>query len=222
MRTQIWIATVALAMFAQTGWTKQATSTPATPGAVSGTPSTSGTTINGSPSATGTQNNTTTNNASGTSTGSSSDTMGVNPARPTTRQPSPSGGTMPLPGVTPESTVRPYDSTVKPYDSTTNPGSDTIDDTGARSGGLQPAFHENSMGAEDPSGFALDAEMTQKIRNELQSRDLSDAAKHVTIITNGGMVTLRGKVPSMSERQTVQSVAKAVSNNVRNEITVAK
>jgi hypothetical protein len=194
---------VTITLFGAGVWAKQATA-PSSPGA---------TNSNTNPSLPATQQRGTVNGTTDVypsqSDPSRSDTMGVNPRnRNTSPQPS-----VPRDTVRPyDSTVRPYDSTIRPYDSTTNPASDTIDDTDTRRPG--------GLAVPDPSAQARDNGITQKIRNELLSRDLSETAKSLTVVTSGGVVTLRGEVTSENEKSAVINMAKSIADGVINEIVV--
>lgn len=155
----------------------------------------------------------------GPSAPTTSDTMGVNPKRKATdpARRVPLNKKVPVKGATPsKNEMQPYENTTQPYDSTTHPGSDTIDDTHRRPGGL------SAPTAQDQSTSVTDAETTRKIRAELMNRDLSMQAKNITIVTRGGAVVLRGEVPSNSERNTISEVAQSVSNDVRNELVIRK
>lgn len=74
--------------------------------------------------------------------------------------------------------------------------------------------------AQDQSTKPADAEITRKIRQGLMSRDLSLRAKNVTIVTESGMVTLKGTVATAAEKRTIQEVATSIAPNVRNDIVV--
>ena len=72
-------------------------------------------------------------------------------------------------------------------------------------------------------GTPQDIEVTRMIREELSSNDdLSVAAKNVEVVTVGNTVTLRGKVASEVEKQTVATTAKnaAGTRAIRNELKV--
>ncbi len=81
----------------------------------------------------------------------------------------------------------------------------------------------NGMGttAQQQGTSQRDMEMTKNIRQELMKRDLSTAAQNVTIVTQGGVVTLRGEVSSSSERSQVSEIARSMAKGatVRNELT---
>ncbi len=62
----------------------------------------------------------------------------------------------------------------------------------------------------DQSSAAADVEMTRKIRKAITSDDaMSMQARNVKIITQGGVVTLRGPVKTTGERATIESLAKS-------------
>ena len=74
--------------------------------------------------------------------------------------------------------------------------------------------------AQDQSRKPTDADLTREIRKELMARDLSMAAKNVSIITIDGIVTLKGNVPSPHERNVIGQIANGLAPNVRNDIVV--
>lgn len=62
----------------------------------------------------------------------------------------------------------------------------------------------------DQSSAASDVEMTRKIRKAITSDDaMSMLARNVKIITQRGVVTLRGPVKTKGERATIESLAKS-------------
>ena len=66
--------------------------------------------------------------------------------------------------------------------------------------------------AGDPSEADADRDLTRRIRRDLVDDDsLSMAAHNVTIITRGGVVTLRGEVASAAERRVVLAKVKALA-----------
>ena len=78
--------------------------------------------------------------------------------------------------------------------------------------------------ADDQSNSKADLEITQSIRKAVTSDDsLSVNAHNVKIITNGGVVTLRGPVKSEQERASVAAKAQQVSGvtRVNNQLEVA-
>lgn len=69
-----------------------------------------------------------------------------------------------------------------------------------------------------------DRDLTAKIRKSIvDDKSLSTAAHNVTIKTDSGHVTLRGKVNSEEEKTTVEGKAKEIAgdSNVTSEITVS-
>jgi len=73
--------------------------------------------------------------------------------------------------------------------------------------------------AENPTDRAI----TQKVRQEVvKNGELSMNAKNVKIITNKGVVTLRGPVETAKERDAIAAVAKSVTdvNSVDNQLEV--
>lgn len=89
-----------------------------------------------------------------------------------------------------------------------------------------PAFAETApnsrITAQDQSTEPLDAEITRKIRRALMKRDLSTEAQNLTVVTREGVVTLKGRVATREEKRVVESIAKAQSKTVRNQIVVRK
>jgi len=76
----------------------------------------------------------------------------------------------------------------------------------------------------DQSNKQEDLDTTQKIRKALMADDtLSTDAKNIKVITNNGVVVLRGPVKSQAERTTVENLAKqnAGGNRLTNEVEVA-
>lgn len=69
-----------------------------------------------------------------------------------------------------------------------------------------------------------DREMTQKIRKAVMAdKSLSTSAHNVTIITQNGMVTLRGVVRSDAEKNAIGAKAVEIAgsaSNVSNQLTV--
>jgi len=78
---------------------------------------------------------------------------------------------------------------------------------------------------EDQSNSSSDLENTRKIRSAIVDDDsLSFAAKNVKIVSNGGVVTLRGSVKNDAEKRAVETYAKQVvgATRVRNELDVER
>jgi osmotically-inducible protein OsmY len=79
-------------------------------------------------------------------------------------------------------------------------------------------------GAAQQSNQSSDIAITRDIRRALmKDKSLSIAAHNVTIITKGGKVTLRGRVESAAEKQTVESAASNVAGagNVQDQLTTS-
>jgi hyperosmotically inducible protein len=77
---------------------------------------------------------------------------------------------------------------------------------------------------DDQSESEADRTITQNIRKALTADDsLSTNAKNVKIITNDGVVTLRGPVNSQEEKAEIEAKAKQVAGvkNVDNQLEVA-
>ncbi len=77
-------------------------------------------------------------------------------------------------------------------------------------------------GAAQQSNRSSDLAITRNIRRALmKDKSLSMEAHNVTIITRGGKVTLKGRVESAAEKQTVESAASDVAGvgNVDNQLT---
>jgi hyperosmotically inducible protein len=89
-----------------------------------------------------------------------------------------------------------------------------------------PAADNTNLNERDKSGTsatpldqgngAADLETTQRIRRVLMADDsLSSDAKNAKVITNGGVVTLRGPVKNESERQSVAEKARTAAGSNR-------
>ena len=79
-----------------------------------------------------------------------------------------------------------------------------------------------AAGAAQQSNQSSDITITRDIRRALmKDKSLSIAAHNVTIITKGGKVTLKGRVDSAAEKQTVESAATNVAGagNVDDQLT---
>ncbi len=77
--------------------------------------------------------------------------------------------------------------------------------------------------AQDQSNKPSDVELTRIIRRDLMKMDeLSTSAKNVKIITDGGIVLLKGKVENATEKRTIAVAAqtRAGKGNVKNQIVV--
>jgi hyperosmotically inducible periplasmic protein len=79
-----------------------------------------------------------------------------------------------------------------------------------------------TAGAAQQSNQTSDLEITRNIRRALmKDKSLSMGAHNVTIVTKDGKVTLKGRVKSDAEKQTVESAATNVAGpgNVVNQLT---
>ena len=98
-------------------------------------------------------------------------------------------------------------------------------DTTHITGGNTPAASAPSANAHEQAGGATpldqgnnpaDLETTQQIRKAIMADDsLSNDAKNVKIITNGGIVTLRGAVRSETERANIELKARKAAGTER-------
>ena len=92
------------------------------------------------------------------------------------------------------------------------------------SGRNQRDANDAAVTAEDQSNSEADLQITQSIRKAVTADDsLSVNAQNVKIITNGGVVTLRGPVKSEQERASIAAKAQQVSGvtRVNNQLEVA-
>ena len=81
----------------------------------------------------------------------------------------------------------------------------------------------NSITAEQQGGSKADLDMTQNIRKAIvDDESLSTYAHNVKVITNNGVVTLKGPVQSAEEKAAIAAKAVEVAGaaNVKNRITV--
>ncbi len=87
-----------------------------------------------------------------------------------------------------------------------------------------PVAPAPALTAADQSQRPQDVEMTRMIREDLMKRDLSMAAKNITIITRNGAVTVKGEVSSAQEKNVILQAAKnhAGTANVKDEVAVTK
>ncbi len=79
--------------------------------------------------------------------------------------------------------------------------------------------------ATDQGSSSRDVEITRKIRRSITSNSkLSTYAHNIKIITINGLVTLKGPVNSVKEKEQVVALAKAVAGDakVNNELDVSK
>lgn len=96
----------------------------------------------------------------------------------------------------------------------------------------QPKQNQYSGLESNSTGFNLsatenpaDKTVTLKIRQALMSdRSLSTNAQSINIMTNDGVVTLRGVVPNTSERDAILNKVKSVQGTVQvdNQLEVSK
>ncbi len=96
-----------------------------------------------------------------------------------------------------------------------------------------PAMAVPGLTMQDPAGTTAqqqgnnrsDVEITREIRRAIvKDKSLSVAAHNVTIVTHQGRVTLKGKVKSEQEKQTLESTAAGIAgaSNVKDSLTVAQ
>ena len=86
-----------------------------------------------------------------------------------------------------------------------------------------PATPQASPTATDQSNTQRDVDITAAIRRALMDdASLSTAAKNITVITQSGVVTLKGAVATQAEKDSIEAKARAVANVVRidNMLTV--
>ena len=74
----------------------------------------------------------------------------------------------------------------------------------------------------DQSNEPADVELTQKIRKGITSNDaMSIQARNIKIITQGGVVTLRGPVKTMDEKTTIEAVASSAgAKRIDNQLEI--
>lgn len=74
----------------------------------------------------------------------------------------------------------------------------------------------------DQSNDPADVDLTQKIRSGITSNDtMSVQAQNIKIITQSGVVTLRGPVKTAQEKTTIESLAKhAGATQINNQLEV--
>lgn len=74
----------------------------------------------------------------------------------------------------------------------------------------------------DQSNSSADVKITADIRTAIMSDDMSMNAQNCKIITDAGVVTLRGPVESQAEKDAIEAKARAVAGVVRvvNELEV--
>ena len=79
--------------------------------------------------------------------------------------------------------------------------------------------------AQDQSNNKPDVETTRVIRREItKTKGMSVKARNITIVTAGGVVTLKGSVKNMDEKMKIEAMAKklAGSNTVKSDLEVGK
>jgi hyperosmotically inducible protein len=77
----------------------------------------------------------------------------------------------------------------------------------------------------DQSSRKADVDLTRRVRQAVvKDKSLSITAKNIKIITNNGVVTLRGPVKSEQERDKIAAKAQQIAgaNQVENHLEVAK
>lgn len=85
--------------------------------------------------------------------------------------------------------------------------------------------HDQNTTADQQKMNSSDQEITRKIRRAIiEDKSLSTYAHNIKIITQDGMVTLKGPVSSAEEKSNVEAKAEAVAgeSNVKNEIQIAQ
>lgn len=90
--------------------------------------------------------------------------------------------------------------------------------------GAAPQSQSATAGAGQQSNQPSDITITRNIRRAVvKDKSLSTAAHNVTIITKDGKVTLKGKVKSEAEKQTVESAAANIAGqgNVDDQLTTS-
>lgn len=99
------------------------------------------------------------------------------------------------------------------FDAATNKTNDV--NTNADNSGINVRDRDtNNLTAFDQGNSAADIELTQRIRAELVgSTNLSMPAKNIKIISNNGLVTLRGPVNSADEKSSIEATAKNIAGD---------
>lgn len=88
---------------------------------------------------------------------------------------------------------------------------------------MQSSDDARSKSALDQNENKADLALTQKVRKALMDDDvLSTMAKNVTVISQNGVVTLKGTVPSPEEKTRIGEQAQAIAGlgRVENQISV--
>jgi hyperosmotically inducible protein len=96
--------------------------------------------------------------------------------------------------------------------------------TAARPADAAMQSQNAAAGAAQQSNQSSDLTITRNIRRALvKDKSLSVEAHNVTIITKDGKVTLKGRVESAAEKQTVESAANNVAGvgNVDDQLTTS-
>jgi hyperosmotically inducible periplasmic protein len=96
--------------------------------------------------------------------------------------------------------------------------------TAARPADAAMLSQNAAAGAAQQSNQSSDLTITRNIRRALvKDKSLSVEAHNVTIITKDGKVTLKGRVESAAEKQTVESAANNVAGvgNVDDQLTTS-
>lgn len=73
---------------------------------------------------------------------------------------------------------------------------------------------------QDQAEPTADAELTHTIRRELMLSPLSIEGKNITIMASHGVVSLKGTVPNLQEKQTIEKAARKFAKDVKSEIVV--
>jgi len=89
--------------------------------------------------------------------------------------------------------------------------------------GVEPVAVAGAPAATDQSNSSSDIENTRKVRQAVSDdASLSFAAKNVTIVSNQGEITLRGKVKNEQEKRAIESYARQTvgAGHVHNQLDV--
>jgi hyperosmotically inducible protein len=84
---------------------------------------------------------------------------------------------------------------------------------------------ESTVNAQDQGTSKADVELTRKIRQAVvKQKSLSADAQNIKIITINGMVTLKGPVKSMTEKNQIEKIANGIAGapKVASQIEVEK
>ncbi len=88
-----------------------------------------------------------------------------------------------------------------------------------------PTGNDRNLTAGDQSKNQKDLEITRQIRQGLMAqKDLSTRAHNLTVVSENGVVTLRGTVPNDSEKTSAEQIARGVTGvaSITNLIQVSK